>query len=71
MSTRIKESSSGGGCAEEEDDDMPLFGERLLEDFDAGEDDFGVDGSDFYFIHSKAESSNASGGLNKEQGRVR
>jgi hypothetical protein len=75
MSTRIKhpsnvlmaESSNGGGCADEEDDDMPLFGERLLEDFDAGDDDFVVDGSDFYFMHSEAESSNASGGLNKEE----
>jgi hypothetical protein len=61
------ESSNGCGCAEEEDDDMTLFGERLLEDFDAGDLDFGVDGSDFYFIHSEAESSNVSGGLNKDE----
>jgi hypothetical protein len=61
------ESSNGCGCAKEEDDDMPLFGERLLEDFDAGDVDFGVDGSDFYFINSEAECSNISGGLNKDE----
>jgi hypothetical protein len=74
MSTRMKHpsnvlvtESSNVALAEEEDDDVgPLFGERLVEDFDAGDDDFGVDGSDFYFIEYEAESSNVSGGLNNK-----
>ena len=45
-----------------------LLGERLLKDFDVGDNDFGVDGSDFYFMHSEAEGSNASGGLNNDEG---
>jgi hypothetical protein len=57
------ESSHSG--VDQDDEESPLFGENIMDscvEYDEGDDEFGSDGSDFYFMHYIAESADASWG---------